>query len=76
MAISRLCTGDIAQGKAHSDQALRLYDAAAHRTLASRFGVDSDVSILSYRALALFLLGYTEAALADAERSGDHQGWV
>jgi predicted ATPase len=37
--------------------------------LATRFGQDAGVSILCYRGLALFLLGYPDAALADVERS-------
>ena len=68
MAISLLCTGDIAQGRAHSDRAFALYDPASRRPLAALFGIDAGVAILSYRGLALFLLGYPEAALADAER--------
>ena len=69
MAVSLLCTGDMAQGRAHCDRAFALYDPAAHRSLATRFGQDAGVSILSYRGLALFLLGYPEAALVDAERA-------
>jgi predicted ATPase len=49
------------------DQAIALYDPAEHRPLATRFGVDSRVSILSYRSFALWLLGYPEAALTDAD---------
>jgi predicted ATPase/class 3 adenylate cyclase len=52
MAISLLCTGDIAQGRAHCDRALALYDPAAHRSLATRFGQDGRVAILSYRGPA------------------------
>ena len=63
------CTGDIAEGRAHFDRALALYDPAEHRPLATRFGQDIRVSILSYRSLALWLLGYPEAALADAEQA-------
>ena len=51
------------------DQALALYDPAEHRPLATRFGQDVRVAILSYRSLALWLLGYPEAALADAEQA-------
>ncbi len=69
MGITLLCTGEIAQGRAHSDRAFALYDPAAHRPLVTRFGQDAGVSILSYRALALWVLGYVEAALADAERA-------
>ena len=67
MGISLLFTGDIAEGRAHFDQAIALYDPAEHRPLATRFGQDVRVAILSYRSLALWLLGYPEAALADAD---------
>ena len=69
MGISLLCTGDIAEGRAHLDQAIALYDPAEHRPLATRFGQDVGVAILSYRSWALWLLGYPEAALADADQA-------
>ena len=69
MGISLLFTGDIAEGRAHYDQAIALYDPAEHRPLATRFGQDDRVAILSYRSLALWLLGYPEAALADADHA-------
>jgi class 3 adenylate cyclase/predicted ATPase len=67
MATSLLLAGDIAESRKHYDQAIALYDPAAHRPLATRFGQDSRVAILSLRSLALWLLGYPDAALADAE---------
>jgi class 3 adenylate cyclase/predicted ATPase len=69
MGSSLLCTGDIAEGRAHYDQAIALYDPAEHRPLATRFGQDARVTILSYRSLALWMLGYPEAALADADHA-------
>ena len=69
MGMSLLYTGDIAEGRAHFDQAIALYDPAEHRPLATRFGQDVGVAILSYRSLALWLLGYPEAALADADQA-------
>ena len=69
MGSSLLLTGDIAQGRVHYDQAIAHYDPAKHRPLATRFGQDVGVAILSYRSWALWMLGYPEAALADAERS-------
>jgi predicted ATPase len=69
MATTLVHTGDIAEGRAHYDQAIALYDPAAHRPLATRFGQDIRVVILSYRSLALWLLGYPKAALADAEHA-------
>ncbi len=61
--------GDIAEGRAHFDRAIALYDPAEHRPLATRFGQDVRAAILSYRPLALWLLGYPDAALADTERA-------
>jgi predicted ATPase len=69
MGLSLLCAGDMAGGRAHYDQAIALYDPAAHRPLAARFGADIRVAILSYRSLALWTLGYPESALADAEHA-------
>jgi predicted ATPase len=69
MGISLLLTGGISEGRAHLDQALALYDPAEHRPLATRFGQDVRVSVLSYRSWALWLLGYPRAALADAEQA-------
>ena len=69
LATSLLCTGDITEGREHYNQALALYDPAAHRRLATRFGQDVGVTILSWRPLALWLLGYPEAALADLEHA-------
>jgi predicted ATPase len=70
-AISLMFTGDIAEGRAHYDRALALYDPARHRPLAMRFGFDVRVGTLCYRSFALWLLGHPEAALADAERALD-----
>jgi hypothetical protein len=47
-------TGDIAQGRAHFDQALGLYDPVAHRPLATRFGQDVRVTVLFQRSLSLW----------------------
>ena len=69
MGNSLMLTGDITEGRAHYDQALALYDPAAHRPLATRFGTDVGVAILSYRSQALWVLGYPDAALADADHA-------
>ncbi|MBV9531296.1 MAG: AAA family ATPase, partial [Bradyrhizobium sp.] len=69
MGSSLMLTGDIAEGRAHYDQALALYDPATHRPLATRFGQDVGVAILSFRSLALWVLGYPDAALADTDRA-------
>jgi predicted ATPase len=62
-----LFTGHIAEGRAHYDRAIVLYDPVEHRSFATRFGQDISVSILGFRQLALWLLGYPDAALADAD---------
>ncbi len=67
MGMSLLQTGSIPQGRAHFDQAIALYNPAEHRQLATRFGVDSRVSVLCNRSWALWILGYPELALTDAE---------
>jgi hypothetical protein len=67
MANTLLCTGNIAEGRPHFDQAIALYDPAEDRPLATRFGQDVRVAILCYRSLALWCLGYPTVALADAE---------
>jgi class 3 adenylate cyclase/predicted ATPase len=69
MGTSLLCTGDMVESRAHYTQALALYDPVEHRSLAARFGQDVGVAILSYRSLALWMLGYPEAALADADQA-------
>ena len=69
MGISLAWTGNIAEGRAHYDQGVALYDPAKHRPLATRFGQDAGVSILCFRSLALWLLGYHDAALADSVRA-------
>jgi predicted ATPase len=69
IAMSALHTGDIAGSRSHFDRSIALYDPAEHRSLAPRFGQDIRVAALSFRAEALWLLGYPELALADAERS-------
>ena len=67
MGTSLLFTGDIAEGRAHYDRAIALYDPVEHRPFATRFGQDISVAILGFRSLALWLLGYPDAALADAD---------
>ena len=69
MGMSLLETGDIAGRRAHLDRAIALYDPAAHRPLAMRFGQDIGVTILSYRSQALWMLGYPDVALADADHA-------
>ena len=69
MGVSLLYTGDIAKARVHLEQAIALYNAAEHRPLATRFGQDIRVVVLCYRSLALWVLGYPEAAIADTDQS-------
>jgi predicted ATPase len=62
-------TGDIAEARAHFDQAIALYNPTEHRPLAIRFGQDMRVSSLCWRSLILWMLGYPDAALADADHA-------
>ena len=41
-----MLAGEIAEGKAHFDQAIALYDPAEHRPLGARFGPDLGVLAL------------------------------
>jgi class 3 adenylate cyclase/predicted ATPase len=69
MGPSLLNTGAIAEGRAHLDLAMALYDFGEHRQLAMQFGLDNGVTILSWRALALWLLGYPDGAAADVNNA-------
>ena len=68
MGISLLACGDIAECRTHLDRAITLYDPVEHRPLTTRFAVDAKVSTLGFRSMALWLLGYPDAALADADQ--------
>jgi len=69
MGMSLMYTGNVVEGRTHFNRALALYDPTEHRLLATRFGQDVGVATLSQRSLALWLLGYPVAALADAEQA-------
>jgi predicted ATPase len=69
MGNSSLFTGDLVEARAHYDRAVTLYAAEEHRPLAMRFGQDVRVAVLSFRSWALWLLGYPDAALVDANQA-------
>ena len=69
MGLSVLLTGGVSESRAHFDRAIALYDPVKHRPLAARFGHDNRVAGSSYRSWALWMLGYPESALADAEQA-------
>jgi predicted ATPase/DNA-binding winged helix-turn-helix (wHTH) protein len=66
-----LCMGDAAEALSHLDRAWAIYDQVAHRPLATRFGHDVGSATLTFRPLALWLLGYPKTALVEAERAID-----
>jgi predicted ATPase len=67
-----LCTGGLTQGRAHLDRAIAIYDPIAHPPLTTRFGQDSRVAALCYRAITLWMLGYPDVAIADANEALCH----
>jgi predicted ATPase len=72
MGMSFLHIGEIAKGRVNLDSAIGLYNPVEHRPLSTRFGHDSGVSILCFRSMALWLLGFPEAARQDAYDAVDH----
>jgi class 3 adenylate cyclase/predicted ATPase len=69
MGVSFLHAGEIVKARAHLDKAIELYQPAEHRRGAMLFGQDVRVAALFYRSLALWQLGYPDAAIKDAARS-------
>jgi class 3 adenylate cyclase/predicted ATPase len=67
MGTSLLMLGQFETARAHLDRAVALYVPEEHRPLAVRFGQDIGATALAYRAWALWLLGYPDAALKDID---------
>ena len=67
MGSSLSTTGELVGGRTRLDKAIALYDRAEHSLLATRFGQDVGVVILSWQSWTVWVLGYPEAALADVE---------
>jgi class 3 adenylate cyclase/predicted ATPase len=72
MGSSLTLTGDIAEGCAHYDHAVALYDPAAHRSLAKPFGQDVRVANLTSRSVALWVLGHPDRAQRDNNDAVQH----
>jgi predicted ATPase len=69
LGTSLLLRGEFSESRVHLDRALSLYDPVEHRSLATRFGHDIRVGILSWRSRTLWMLGYPAAAFADATQT-------
>jgi predicted ATPase len=72
VAFTSLISGEITDALSHYDQALALYDPAEHRAVAIQFAYDARVAALAFGALVRWILGFPEAALADAGRAINH----
>jgi predicted ATPase len=64
--------GDFLGARAHFDQAIALYDPVDHHPLATRFGQDLGVVILTFRSWAVWCLGYPISARIDLEHGIRH----
>jgi predicted ATPase len=62
-------SGDFVTARTQYDKGLELYDPDKHRALATQFGQDAAESLLSSRSWVMWLLGYPDAALGDADRA-------
>ena len=69
MGVSMTITGDLSQGRTHFNRAIAFHDPATHHLLATQFNQDVGVAILSWRHVAVWLLGYPTAALIDLNRA-------
>jgi predicted ATPase len=61
--------GDVASAHAHLERAMAVYDPQQHRPLGIRYGEDLGLVGLVHLALALWMLGYPDQALATAHRA-------
>ena len=69
MGISLLYTAEISEAREHFNRGIAHYDPVDRHQLATRFTVSPGVVIWSHRSLALWVLGFPQAALADAEHA-------
>ena len=61
LAVPLLWMGDVTSALQHLEQGVKLYEAQQHRSHASLYGMDPGVVCLSYSALALWYLGYSQS---------------
>jgi TOMM system kinase/cyclase fusion protein len=64
LGASLLCVGELEPARAHLEEMIAFYDPQQHHALAFRYGTDPGVVCRSWAALALWLLGYPDQALA------------
>ena len=70
VGVSSFLLGDIAEARTHLDQTLALYNSTEHRTPGTRYGGEDPVVASSFfRSKALWILGYSEAALLDFQQA-------
>ena len=69
MGFALTFTGDASRALSHFDKAIALCKSTEHRPLGSRFGQDPKVSVLHWRSITLWILGYADAALTDVEQA-------
>ena len=66
---SLLMTGDIEGGRERFDRGIGLPDPIGPNPLVASIGADAKVVMLGFRSVALWLLGYPKAALADTDQA-------
>jgi class 3 adenylate cyclase/predicted ATPase len=69
VGVAQTTTGNFAEAFAHLDIVITSYNPTEHRELATRFGQDIRVAALCFRSWVRWMLGYPDAALADARRA-------
>ena len=63
------CRGALEESLSHLEAGAELYDPSLRKTLGFRLGQDPGVACLSYGALALWVLGYPDAAMQRSQEA-------
>jgi predicted ATPase len=69
LGFALFCHGDLTEAQAQLEKGYKLYDRSLRDNLSFRLGQDPGVACLSYRALALWVLGYPEQAKRTTEQA-------
>jgi tetratricopeptide (TPR) repeat protein len=67
--LTLVCMGDFAPARDHLEQGIHLYNPQNHRSHAFVYGQDPAIHSTSFLALALWLLGYPDRALAKSNQA-------